>query len=163
MLLPITRGPNRSKSWNNKGNALIELKRYEERLAACERALTTDPNYAVAWNNKAGALGDLGQRADELVACEKALALDPNDPSPGTTKARRSVLQRYEEALVAYEREAALDPEYVKCWWGKGAMLHRLHRYQEALAAYDQALALRAPGREVEAQEAERRAQALGA
>ena len=78
---------------------------------------------------------------------------------------------------MAYEREAALDPEYVKGWWGKGAILYRLHRYQEALAAYDlalvldpnnavllnsKALTLRALGQAAEAQEAQRRAQELG-
>ena len=39
-----------------KGIALNDLKRYDEALAAYDRALALDPNYAEVWNNKGNAL-----------------------------------------------------------------------------------------------------------
>src|SRR6266699_665483 len=51
-------------------------------------------------------------------------------------------LQRYQEALVAYEQAIRLDPNYARAYNGKGNALSGLQRYQEALTAYEQAIHL---------------------
>jgi tetratricopeptide (TPR) repeat protein len=77
------------------------------------------------------------------------------------------------EALAAYERALAIDPEHLRAWTQKGILLSMLGRHEEALEAYDRALAirqnglgwaqrartLRALGRDAEAEEAERHEQ----
>ena len=43
---------------------------------------------------------------------------------PGMARATRSKsLQRYPEALAAYEQALALDPKYVLAWHNKGTSL----------------------------------------
>jgi len=43
-------------AWKEKGDALDRLGRYEEALAAYDRALALRPDYADAWRNKGAAL-----------------------------------------------------------------------------------------------------------
>ena len=58
--------------WLNEGNALRELKRSEEALAAHEQALRLDPNYANAWNNKGITLDRLGKSSEARQAYDRA-------------------------------------------------------------------------------------------
>lgn len=58
-------------------DALRSQGRYEEALAAYDRALTLNPNFAAAWRNKGNALNDLKRYEEALAACENALALEP--------------------------------------------------------------------------------------
>jgi serine/threonine protein kinase len=51
-------------------------------------------------------------------------------------------LQRYEEALVAYEQATRLDPDYAIAYYNKAYALWDLQRNEEALAAYEQATRL---------------------
>jgi Flp pilus assembly protein TadD len=49
---------------------------------------------------------------------------------------------RYEDALAAYDRALALDPEDADVWNNRGVALHELGRTGQARAAYDRAIAL---------------------
>lgn len=49
-------------------------------------------------------------------------------------------LQRYEEALQAYETSLDTNPNNPNAWQGKGDTLQALKRYQDALEAYDEAI-----------------------
>jgi hypothetical protein len=51
--LALKKNPNHSIALNNRGNALKELRRYEETLASYDRALTLRPDYAEAHYNEA--------------------------------------------------------------------------------------------------------------
>jgi Flp pilus assembly protein TadD len=51
-------------------------------------------------------------------------------------------LNRYEEALTAFEQAIHLDPNYALAYIMKGWTLNNLKLYEEALAAYDQAIRL---------------------
>ena len=57
-------------------------------------------------------------------------------PTPGTTRATRSTAcKRYKEALAAYDRALALDPNDADAWNNKGIVLRALGRTAEAEAA----------------------------
>ena len=51
-------------------------------------------------------------------------------------------MKRYQEAVVAYDRSLALNPNLSYHWACKGHALRALGRFQEALSAYDRSLAL---------------------
>jgi len=64
-------------AWNNKGNALARLGKFEEALGCYERALDIDAGYRGAWVNKGFVLTKLG-RFDEAASCaDRALGLEP--------------------------------------------------------------------------------------
>jgi tetratricopeptide (TPR) repeat protein len=82
------------------------------------------------------------------------------------------------EALAAFDRAIAIDPQYVIAWYDRGNALQDMKQLNDALASCDRALALdpknasarsnrsvvlREMGRDREAEEAARRAKALGA
>src|SRR5260370_35685856 len=51
-----------------------------------------------------------------------------------------SKLERYQEALAAYEQVIALDPTFAGAYEDKGDSLLKLGRYEEALTGYKQAI-----------------------
>lgn len=57
---------------NARSVALFRAGRYEEALAACERALTLDPNNAVVWSNMGNALLQLGRVAEANAAFQRS-------------------------------------------------------------------------------------------
>lgn len=58
-----------------EGNALFDLKRYEEALAAHEQAIRLDPNYALAYYGKGVALESLGKKTEAQQAYARARQL----------------------------------------------------------------------------------------
>lgn len=78
-----------------------------------------------------------------LDAYTQALTLDPTIDYVWFQKGRTlAVLDRYKEALAAFEAAAAAEPDdllpLILCW--RGEMLLTLDRLEEALAAYNHAL-----------------------
>jgi tetratricopeptide (TPR) repeat protein len=69
--------PKYASTWNNKGNALGNLGRYEEAIEHFDKAIELDPNNAYAWNNKGLALGNLGKHQEAIEHCDKAIELAP--------------------------------------------------------------------------------------
>jgi len=132
-----------AQQWRKEGNALYDLKRYEEALAAHEQAIRLDRNYASAYYNKGAVLGNLERYEEALTAYEQAIQLDLNFADVYFGKGNALFgLGRYEKALAAYEQAIQLDPNDALVYNNKGAALRGLKRYQEALAACEQAIRL---------------------
>lgn len=51
-------------------------------------------------------------------------------------------LQRYQEALVIYEKAGDIKPDYPQAWYGQGQALFQLKKYEQALRVYDKAIQL---------------------
>ena len=136
--------PQKTKEqWLEEAVTLFDQERYEEALAALERALALAPNLALAWYDKGKTLNRLKRYEEALAAFERALQLDPNHANAWNGKSNMLYnLKRYQEALAALERALQLDPNNADAWNGKGNMLFDLKRYQEALAAFERALQL---------------------
>jgi tetratricopeptide (TPR) repeat protein len=129
--------------WLAASYSLGILKRYEEMLLACDRALAIDPSHEAAWLNKGFALHYLKRYEEALQTYDRALAIAPNyvlawDRKGDTLRD----LKRYAEAIQVYDQALAIDPNRVSAWDGKGNTLRDLKRYAEAIQAYDRALAI---------------------
>jgi serine/threonine protein kinase len=129
-----------AQQWLNEGNALNNLKRTEEALAAFEQAIHLDPNSAVAYHNKGNALYELKRYQEALAAFEQVIRLDSNDAVAyyGKGNALRD-LKRYPEALAAYEQAIHLDPSFAAAYNNKGFALKALGKKQDAQQAYERA------------------------
>src|SRR6266487_390103 len=155
--------PNDTDSYIGKGDTLYKLERYEEALTFYEEALRLDPNDTGSYIGKGDALDKLGRYEEALAFYEEALRLDPNnvDAYDGKTetlvklhydeeilftlsaKAKSfSILRRYEEALVIYERALHLDANNLDALLGKASVFSILGRPKEALVIYERALHL---------------------
>ncbi|NEO87927.1 MAG: tetratricopeptide repeat protein [Spirulina sp. SIO3F2] len=66
-------------AWSNRGVSLRRLKKYEEAIAAYDKAIEIELNSSFAWNNRGGVLMELERYQDALESVEKAIQIDPNN------------------------------------------------------------------------------------
>ncbi|WP_243903063.1 tetratricopeptide repeat-containing S1 family peptidase [Aetokthonos hydrillicola] len=128
----------------NKGNSLFDSQRYEEAIAAYDKAIAIKPDYAYAWNNRGNALGELKRYEEAIAAYDKAIAIKPDYADAWYNRGvALGELKRYEEAIAAYDKAIAIKPDYASAWNNRGVALGELKRYEEAIAAYDKAIAIK--------------------
>ena len=75
MLIAPALGQQTASDWVNKGEALLNLSKYNESIDAYNKAIELNQSYAAAWNNKGIALKALGRTAEAKVALAKAREL----------------------------------------------------------------------------------------
>jgi tetratricopeptide (TPR) repeat protein len=160
----------------------------EQALLLLDRAIELAPTSFEAWEERGGKSWDTGHIQDALINFECAVILAPSNAGGwGNYGLPLAALGRYEEALRAYDRAITLGAS-TWSWTRRGEALNALGRYDEALEAFEEALsppmlalllgtehnwiranawtgkavALRALGREAEAQAADRHVKELG-
>src|SRR2546423_269571 len=129
--------PNYIAAYNNLGNVLRDLKRYDEAEVAYRRAIELDPSYSAAYNNLGLALRNL-KRYDEAEATyRKAIELDPSDAIVYNNLGNLlRDLKRYDEAEATYRKAIELDPSDYFAYNNLGIVHRVLKRYDEAEVAY---------------------------
>jgi tetratricopeptide (TPR) repeat protein len=131
-----------------------QLGRLEEGLRALDRCLELQPDHAQAWFERGLAFGGfLGLIGGEVVSGESVAT-----PMDG----------RHEQAVVAFDRVLALEPQHAGAWYCKGATLSTISQSRvawqgliaagyrwdvplQALAAVEQALELEPSNEEARA------------
>ncbi len=122
---------------------LYRIKRHDEALKACERALQLKPNDWTAHYNKGLILDDLQRHKEALNAYTRALQLNPDATDAYNNQGLvLRKLGQYQEALTAFEHAIQLQPNNAVTHYHKGQVLYLLQRYEEALTAYAQAIRL---------------------
>ncbi|MCX6376504.1 MAG: tetratricopeptide repeat protein, partial [Armatimonadetes bacterium] len=94
--------------WNVRALALFLLSRYDESLAALDKALKASPTSSQAWMNRGLVLQSAGRHADALSAFEKASALDPGYEPVAARVDTLMRLRRFPDALALLEKEELL-------------------------------------------------------
>ncbi len=143
--------PTSAEASNGKAISLVFLNREEEALAAYEQVirLDDDPFYSyLAYVNSATILATHSRYEEALVASEGAIRLEnpsyaPNHVGKGWLLVK---LDRYEEALTAYQEASDLAPNDAGIWHTIGDLLTALERAQEAEQAYEKARQLDSGG-----------------
>jgi tetratricopeptide (TPR) repeat protein len=74
--LVLRLNPRNVTAHNNKGMALVGLKRYADALACFEQALRLDSRCALAYSNRGRTLYALGQHEEAVKLCDFAYQLD---------------------------------------------------------------------------------------
>jgi protein O-GlcNAc transferase len=128
----------------NRGNALKDLKRFDEAVACYNRAIALKPDLVEAYSNRGNALYYL-KRFDEAVASyDKTIALRPDYAEAYNNRGNALFyLKRFDEALASCDKAIALKPDYAEACNNRGNALCSLKRLDEALASYNKAVALK--------------------
>ncbi len=126
--------PDDATAWNNKGNALGVLGRYQESLDAYGKALSLNPDDANAWNNKGTTLGNLGRYKEAMDCFDRSLGINPHNKDILTFRELvRSALEKSKpvpghSVPPGYEKSPCRKGEYGdlfyraaqgKWFWGK--------------------------------------------
>jgi tetratricopeptide (TPR) repeat protein len=138
--------PNDAIALNNRGNALLELRRCGEALASYDRALASQPGYDDALCNRGAALHELGRYEEALASCDESIAAQPGYAEAHSNRGNSlKELKRWEEAVASCDRALALRPGFPQAHLNRANALRELGMFEEALESYDRAIALR-PG-----------------
>ena len=76
ILVNIASAAQSSDAWLKKGIALEILKKNDEAIKACDKAIEVNPQDSDAWNNKGFALSDLNKPYEARKAYKKAVELN---------------------------------------------------------------------------------------
>ena len=115
---------------------LWRLFRYEEAIAAFEKAIALQPHLPQAHYGKGMSLRDKEEFRQIQEDMEQTFLTDEEEELIEIDRAT------YEKALAAFAKTTELDPNFELAWREQGVLLKELERYPEALAAYDQAIAI---------------------
>ncbi|MCA3264382.1 MAG: tetratricopeptide repeat protein [Telmatospirillum sp.] len=143
--------PRSATAYGNLGNALRDVKRFDDALACYESVLVLQPQNAEAHFQRGNILRDMGQHEAAAGAYSDSLALRPNhaDTLNGLGNSHYS-LDRPVEAVEAYRAALAANPAFADAYSNCAVVLRVLGRHDEALAYYEKALALKPDFHEAE-------------
>jgi predicted Zn-dependent protease with MMP-like domain len=143
--------PSAPEAYAARGEALDGSGMWEEALQSFDRALERDPHFIEAMLSKAEILADIPERAEEALAvCTEADALlaegDPEDFLLAESFYIRGrayfALDRWEDALVEYDRALELSPKHQDYLTEKGILLYQLAEWESAEQVLREALEL---------------------
>ncbi len=149
----IKLNPNRAGTWQNRGNILNKLKRYDEALISYERSLAIKPKSSVqdwlikdtcnAWIGKGNVLANLERYEEAIAAQSQAIAVKPDAYKAWYNQGFVwHKLGRYTEAIASFEQAITLKPDYYEAWYNKGVGLSKLSQHEAALDAYEKVLSI---------------------
>ena len=141
-------------AWNCQGEALHNLQRETEAVAAFDRAISLNKMEPIFLINKSESLRALGKYEESFSVIEEAIKILEQLE---TTKGKENVSsefavaltslgngyrkkEQYEMAFAAYNRALEYDPSYFNAHIGKGIVLSRAKHYQEAKEQFERIL-----------------------
>ena len=134
--------PRQPLAHRDLGNALQQLRRFDEALVSYDKALALKSDLADAHNNRGVALASLRRLDEALVSYGHAIALKPDYAQAYNNRGTiLSDQKRAAEALADFTKAVALDPGYAKAFDNRAGVLAELGRYDEALQDHDRAIA----------------------
>lgn len=128
----------------NLALALKAMQRFDEALAACDKAISRNANLADAYLSRGIALNALGRFDDAVAALKNAVHIAPN-----FSKAYFQLglvfrsLGKLNEASEAFDAVARITPSSADAHFCLAAVLDNLGRWDESATAYSTAIRLK--------------------
>ncbi|MEG4033506.1 tetratricopeptide repeat protein, partial [Microcoleus sp. S36b_A4] len=136
--------PDFHEAWNNRGNALGNLGRWEEARSSYDKALKIKPDSYEVWNNRGIALSNLGRLEEAIASFDKALQIKPDSYEAWYNRGLAlDNLGRLEEAITCYDKALEIKPDLHEAWNNRGTALGNLGRVEEARSSFDKALEIK--------------------
>ncbi|MCU0629738.1 MAG: tetratricopeptide repeat protein [Methanoregulaceae archaeon] len=136
-----------AREWNSKGETDHVMGRYDEAVAAYDRAVSLDPSFGKAWRNRGLSLSLLNRTTEAEESFQKALSIDPNDMETLYYQAlTRSHSGNYQGALESVNKSTSISPKnrddaitLSRAWTLQGDILTDLGRMEEANQSFRKA------------------------
>ncbi len=137
------KAPRNTRAWGNAGHAALALGRYEEARRLLTESRRLAPCYAYTLMNlsvlewRIGSLERSLRWAEQAARCKPDMALAHHYRGAALERVNRSI-----DALAAYRRVTAVDPQHADAWFAQGRLLEGRSDWAAAAAAYDRVLAI---------------------
>jgi superkiller protein 3 len=133
--------PDSAEIWFAKGLTLQNQSRFEDALAAYDRALALSDFHARALNNRVLILLRQKRYQQALEEAEKLVTQIPMYTKGWIAIGHASIqTKNFQRALEAYEQVIKLDPKSSRGYHGRGVAYSWMSKFTEANAAYEIAL-----------------------
>ncbi|MDC0837010.1 tetratricopeptide repeat protein [Limnoraphis robusta] len=142
MGVPISR-PVNPETVLQEAKAFCAMKKWEQAVSACQKALRLDPNLAEAYKIQGNALQVLGEMEAAVRSYNKALEVKPQFPEVhanlGSLYAQED---RLEKAVTCYQQAIAQNPNFAGVYRNLAKVLERLGREGDASICLEKAYTL---------------------
>ena len=123
----------RAEAYTNHARVLINLKRAEDALACCDKALALQPYFVDAMIHRGNALELLWRLDEALAAFELALTMQPTNVFALTNRGNVLFrLNRYDQAIASYDKAISIQPDFADALCGRGRVMFQIERYEDA-------------------------------
>ena len=134
-------------SWFTLGAINGMLRRHNEAIECCSRAVELNPRHHAAWYNLGIALRDTGQLDKSAAALRKTLQLNPQHEGAASSLGHvLAALHRYEEAEEVFREMLRYQPGNAEFYAVYGSAMQTMGRFEAAINAYHKAIEMRHPG-----------------
>jgi tetratricopeptide (TPR) repeat protein len=128
----------------NYGNQLWRVRKYNESVAAFDRAIQLDANFYQAYYAKGLALYSQEKYQEAATQFDRATQIEPNIYEFWRMKAQTlDQMKKSSEALTSIDRAIELKPDDYVLYIQRGFIQINLERYSEAETAYTKAIELK--------------------
>jgi tetratricopeptide (TPR) repeat protein len=113
----LSLNPNIAIAWSSKGVALVKSGKNEEAMKCCDKAISLNSKNILVLNDKGFVLLYIGEYKEAIEWTVKILEMKPenkleNLKAWGVIGLAQYGLEKYEEAIWAYDRALAIEPDY---------------------------------------------------
>ncbi len=129
--------PQSPEVWRWRGDALGEMKRFEEALQNYDQGLGRTPKNARLWHDKGKTYVKMRLHNEAIEAFDRSIELDPEYAGAWSDRGKMlGVLKRREEAADSLARAVLLAPHHPAPWQNKALLEEELGREADALQSY---------------------------
>ena len=105
--------PNYAEIYNEKANALNQLKKQEESIENYDKAIKIDPNYADAYYNKGTVLHQLNKFEPAIENYDKAIKINPNYAAAYNNKGYAlQKIKKLDESIKNFSNTLKINPNF---------------------------------------------------
>ncbi|GAB1543822.1 hypothetical protein NUACC21_64980 [Scytonema sp. NUACC21] len=133
--------------WSNQCSVLENAQKYDDALAACERAIALKPKgkNVDLWTSRSNALMKLEKYAEAVVSYNQVLKTSPKNSFALTQRCEAlSTLGNQEDAIASCEEALQVNGNWgnvtpAVTWYNRGLALKKLTQNEEAIASFERA------------------------
>jgi tetratricopeptide (TPR) repeat protein len=136
--------------WNNRGNALRDLGRFEEAVASYDQAVKFKPDYHVVWNNRGNVLRDLGRFEEAVASYDEAVKIKSDKHEAWDNRGYALHKQgKLPDAIKSYDKALEIKSDSANAWYNRAYAYGDLGDVDKAIENLQTAINLDAKYREM--------------